>query len=160
VRGDTLWPPGVGTGVLCHANKVPFFNVAITNFRESFMTASWSVDTVHVTWLYVQPKHRLSKPKLEQSPFPLTGMLEKLRPPCLIRVINDMVGYKALNASTIFLQFGGMAVLMEDLAWPGRVPAVGGRAPAVATIGALGGSPMKDETGQVRVISMAQSSTS
>jgi hypothetical protein len=49
---------------------------------------------------------------------------------------------------------------MEGLAWPSSVPDVVGHAPAMANIGALGGSPMKDETGQVRVISMAQSSTS
>jgi hypothetical protein len=71
-----------------------------------------------------------------------------------------MVGYKALNALTIFLQFGGMAVLMKGLAWPGRVPDTVGCASAMENVGALGGSPMKDETGQVRVISMAQSSTS
>jgi hypothetical protein len=71
-----------------------------------------------------------------------------------------MDGYKALNASTIFLQFGGMEVLMEGLARPGRVPDAVSRAPAIANIGALRGGPMKDETGQVRVISMAQSSTS
>jgi hypothetical protein len=71
-----------------------------------------------------------------------------------------MVGYKALNALTIFLQFGGMAVLMEGLVQPGHIPNVVGRATAVANIGALGGGPMKNETGQVRVISMAQSSTS
>jgi hypothetical protein len=50
-----------------------------------------------------------------------------------------MVGYKALNALTIFLQFGGMAVLMEGLAWPGHVPDVVYCAPAMANIGALGG---------------------
>jgi hypothetical protein len=53
MRGDGLWPPGVGTGVLCHANEVPFFNVAIANFRASFMAACRSGDTVHATWLYV-----------------------------------------------------------------------------------------------------------
>jgi hypothetical protein len=71
-----------------------------------------------------------------------------------------MVGYKALNVLTIFLQFGGMAVLMEGLVRAVRVPDVVGHAPAVANIGALGGDPIKDETGQVRVISMVQSSTS
>ncbi len=45
MRGDGLRPPGVGTGVLCHANEVPFFNVAITNFRVSFMAANQSGDT-------------------------------------------------------------------------------------------------------------------
>ncbi len=71
-----------------------------------------------------------------------------------------MDGYRALNALTIFLQFGGMAVLMKGLARPGRVPDAVGRVPAMANIGALGGGLMKYETGQVRVISMAQSSTS
>jgi hypothetical protein len=71
-----------------------------------------------------------------------------------------MFGYEALNALTNFLQFRGMVVLMEGLVWPGHVPDVVLRAPAMANTGALGGSPMKDETGQVRVISMAQSSTS
>ncbi len=71
-----------------------------------------------------------------------------------------MDGYEASNALIIFLQFGGMAVLMEGLAQPGRVPDAVGCAPAMANIGALGGGPMKDETGKVRVISMAQSSTS
>jgi hypothetical protein len=70
-----------------------------------------------------------------------------------------MVGYNALNASTIFLQFRGMAVLMEGLARPGRVPDVVVHAPAMANIGTLGDDPMKDATGQVRVISMVQSST-
>ncbi len=68
--------------------------------------------------------------------------------------------YKALNIFTIFLQFGGMAALMEGLARPGHVPDAVRRAPAMANIGALGGGPIKYETGQVCVISMAQSSTS
>ncbi len=68
MRGDGLRPPGVGTGVLCHADEVPFFNVAIANFRVSFMAACQSGDTVHSMWLYMQLAHRPSKPKLEQSP--------------------------------------------------------------------------------------------
>jgi hypothetical protein len=72
VGGDGLQPPGVSTGVLRHANEVPFFNVAIVNFRGSFMAACQSGDTVHATWLYVQLKHWPSKSKLEQSPFPPT----------------------------------------------------------------------------------------
>ncbi len=72
MRGDNFWLPGVGTGVLCHADKVPFFNVASADFRASFMAACQSGDTVHATWLYMQPAHRPSKPKLKQSPFPLT----------------------------------------------------------------------------------------
>jgi hypothetical protein len=72
VRGDGLQLPGVGTGVLCHADEVPFFYVAISNFRVSFMATCRSGDTVHAMWLYVQPEHQPSKPKLEQSPFPPT----------------------------------------------------------------------------------------
>ncbi len=72
MRGDGLWPPSVGTGVLCHADEVPLVNVAIANFRASFMAACQSGDTVHATWLYMQPEHRPSKSKLEQSPFPPT----------------------------------------------------------------------------------------
>ncbi len=39
MRGDRLRLPGVGTRVLCHADEVPLFNVAIANFRASFMAA-------------------------------------------------------------------------------------------------------------------------
>ncbi len=49
-----------------------FFKATIAALRATLIEACRSAETVHTTWLYVQPAQRPRRPKLEQSPFPPT----------------------------------------------------------------------------------------
>ncbi len=132
-----------------------FFKATIAALRATLIEACCSAETVHTTWLYMQPAQRPKRPKLEQSPFPPTCRSEYFSPPLLMRLKKDMVGYCVLNKSTDGLHRAGMEAFVVGLfACPARV------AGAVTPDLDIGVEPRNAETGHVRHSTMAQSSTS
>ncbi len=132
-----------------------FFKATIAALRATLIEACRSAETVHTTWLYVQPAQRPRRPKLEQSPFPPTYRSEYFSPPLLMRLMKDMVGYCVLNKLTDGLHRAGMEAFVVGLfACPARV------AGAVIPDLDVGVEPRNAETGHVRHSIMAQLSTS
>ena len=80
-ESDGLQPPGNEPGLPCQgaaglgAPAAPvvgrdLLSKANADLRRALIAPCRSGETVHTTWLYLHPEvHRLSSPKLEQSPF-------------------------------------------------------------------------------------------
>jgi hypothetical protein len=117
-----------------------------------------ALPTVHGTWAYVHPGHRLSRLKLEHSPLLPTITAKKLIPPCLHSSTRVILRYIWLKTATTFWHKEGMAVLTDGFTpVPACVCVHAG--PTVSLVCASGFIPRNATTRHAIICGIEQSST-